>query len=42
MAEMMLDRILERYALPLGESELEEEDPWLGVAVVEDAELLDP
>jgi len=38
-AEMMLDRMLDRYALPLKESDPDDDEFWLGAAVVEDEEL---
>lgn len=37
-AERMLDRMLDRYALPLAESEPDDEELWPGAAVLEDEE----
>jgi hypothetical protein len=39
LAERILDRTLDRYALPLAESAPDEEELWLGAAVPEEPPL---
>jgi hypothetical protein len=36
---MILDSMLDRYALPVTESAPDDEELWLGAAVLEDEEL---